>query len=99
MNRKSKNTIAMPTGSDLTPAVVGVSVSTAATMIIQIPIPLARVSMYKGLGIGTRGGDAAHNSTHDEQKLSSISINGPLSFRSQDISLKKGLESSNNFQE
>jgi hypothetical protein len=34
-------------------------------------------------------GDAAHNSTHDEQKLSSISINGPLSFRSQDISLKK----------
>jgi hypothetical protein len=56
MNRKSKNTIAMPTGSDLTPAVVGVSVSTAATMIIQIPIPLARVSMYEGLGIGTRGG-------------------------------------------
>jgi len=40
--RKSKNTIDMPTGSLLPPfGLVGVSVSTAATMIMHIPMPMA----------------------------------------------------------
>ena len=41
MNRKSKNTKAMPTDWDFAPLISGVSVSTAATMIMQIPIPIA----------------------------------------------------------
>lgn len=64
MNRKSKNTIEMPTDSVLAPWGVGVSVSTAATMIIQIPMPLVRVSMYE-VDFGNTGG-TAHNTTHDE---------------------------------
>lgn len=41
-NRKSKKTMLMPTGSLFAPPLsVGVSVSTAATMIMQIPIPMA----------------------------------------------------------
>lgn len=40
--RKSKKTIEMPTGLDLAPpARSGVSVSTAATMTMQIPMPMA----------------------------------------------------------
>lgn len=40
MNKKSKNTIDMPTDSVFAPPGDGVSVSTAATMIMQMPIPM-----------------------------------------------------------
>ena len=42
MNRKSKNTIEMPTGSDLAPSLeVGVCDPTEATIIIATPMPTA----------------------------------------------------------
>ena len=40
INKNMRNTMAMPTGVDFPPPGEGVSVSTAAAMIIQTPIPM-----------------------------------------------------------